>query len=58
MNEILGARLATIHNLFYYHVLMAELRDAIAADTLPAYVARFRSRPGPHARIVSFPQAL
>ena len=44
VNEILGARLATIHNLFYYHVLMKEeLRDAIAAGTLPAYVARFRS---------------
>jgi len=43
VNEILGARLATIHNLFYYHALMAELRDAVAADTLPAYVARFRS---------------
>ncbi len=43
VNEILGARLATIHNLFYYHQLMAELRDAIAADTLPACVARFRS---------------
>ena len=43
VNEILGARLATIHNLYYYHVLMAELRDAIAAGTLPAYVARFRS---------------
>jgi queuine tRNA-ribosyltransferase len=43
VNEILGARLATIHNLFYYHQLMAELRDAVAADALPAYVARFRS---------------
>ena len=43
VNEILGARLATIHNLYYYHVLMAELRDAVAAGTLPAYVARFRS---------------
>jgi queuine tRNA-ribosyltransferase len=42
VNEILGARLATVHNLFYYHTLMAELRDAIAADALPAYVARFR----------------
>jgi queuine tRNA-ribosyltransferase len=41
-NEILGARLATIHNLFYYQELMAGLRDAIAADTLPAHVARFR----------------
>ena len=43
MNEILGARLATIHNLFYYHQLLAELRQAVAADALPAYVARFRA---------------
>jgi queuine tRNA-ribosyltransferase len=43
VNEILGARLATVHNLFYYHQLMTELRDAVAADALPAYVARFRS---------------
>ena len=40
-NEILGARLATIHNLHYYLTLMAELRDAIAADGLPAYAAQF-----------------
>jgi len=31
VNEILGARLATIHNLHYYHLLMTELREAIAA---------------------------
>jgi len=43
VNEILGARLATIHNLFYYQTLMAEMRDAIAADALPAYAERFRS---------------
>jgi len=43
VNEILGARLATMHNLFYYQVLMAELRAAIEADALPAYAARFRS---------------
>ncbi len=43
VGEILGARLATIHNLFYYHALMAELREAVASDTLPAYSARFRS---------------
>ena len=41
-NEILGARLATIHNLYYYQQLMAGLRDAIAADRLPDHVARFR----------------
>ena len=41
LNEILGARLATIHNLFYYQTLMADLRTAVAADVLPAYVERF-----------------
>ncbi len=43
VNEILGARLATIHNLFYYHQLMAELREAIAGGTLSAYVLRFKA---------------
>jgi queuine tRNA-ribosyltransferase len=42
-NEILGARLATIHNLRYYLTLMAELRDAIAGDRLPAFVAAFHA---------------
>ncbi|MFO1361761.1 MAG: tRNA guanosine(34) transglycosylase Tgt [Burkholderiales bacterium] len=40
-NEILGARLATLHNLFYYLALMRELREAIAAGRLDAYGARF-----------------
>src|SRR4029079_491170 len=43
VSEILGARLATVHTLFYYQVLMAELRAAIEADALAAYAARFRS---------------
>jgi len=43
VNEMLGARLNTIHNLHYYLSLLAELRDAIAAGTLPAYVQRFES---------------
>ncbi len=33
-NEMLGARLNTIHNLHYYQDLMRELRQAIAAGTL------------------------
>jgi queuine tRNA-ribosyltransferase len=37
-NEILGARLNTIHNLHYYQDLMRELRHAIEAG----HVARFR----------------
>ncbi|MEO8508183.1 MAG: tRNA guanosine(34) transglycosylase Tgt [Betaproteobacteria bacterium] len=51
VNEILGARLATVHNLFYYQQLMAELRDAVAADALSAYVTRFRSD---RARVLEF----
>jgi len=45
--EILGARLATIHNLYYYQHLMSELRQAIAEQRLAAYVAEFyRKRAG------------
>ncbi|HET6906798.1 MAG TPA: tRNA guanosine(34) transglycosylase Tgt [Rhodanobacteraceae bacterium] len=40
-NEILGAQLATIHNLHFYLRLMSELREAIAAGKLGDYVARF-----------------
>jgi queuine tRNA-ribosyltransferase len=43
VNEILGARLATIHNLHYYLTLTAELREAIENGVLDAYVARFRA---------------
>jgi queuine tRNA-ribosyltransferase len=41
VNEILGARLNTIHNLHYYLTLAAELRAAIAEDRLPAHAAAF-----------------
>jgi queuine tRNA-ribosyltransferase len=36
-NEILGARLNTIHNLAYYHDLMRELREAIEARRLESF---------------------
>jgi len=39
-NEILGARLNTIHNLHYYLELMRELRAAIEAGNLAATAAR------------------
>jgi queuine tRNA-ribosyltransferase len=39
-NEILGARLNTIHNLHYYLGLMRELRAAIEAGTLAQTAAR------------------
>jgi queuine tRNA-ribosyltransferase len=39
-NEILGARLNTLHNLHYYQELMCTLRGAIEAGTLAATAAR------------------
>jgi queuine tRNA-ribosyltransferase len=39
-NEILGARLNTIHNLHYYLQLMRELREAIAVEQLAEVAAR------------------
>jgi queuine tRNA-ribosyltransferase len=41
INEILGARLATIHNLHYYLNLMQEMRDAIEAGSFAAFQVRF-----------------
>jgi queuine/archaeosine tRNA-ribosyltransferase len=38
-NEILGARLATIHNLHYFLDLIAGIRRAIEEDRLPQYKA-------------------
>jgi len=46
VNEILGARLNTLHNLHYYHTLMRELREAIAAGGLEDYLAAFREARG------------
>ena len=40
-NEILGSRLMTIHNLRYYQILMAGLREAIEKDTLSSFVDDF-----------------
>jgi len=47
VGEILGARLNTLHNLFYYQALMQELRTAISLGKLNSYVAEFhRARAG------------
>ena len=40
-NEILGARLNTIHNLHYYQTLMRGLREAVAQHRLEGFVADF-----------------
>ena len=42
-NEILGARLNTLHNLHYYLELMAGLREAIEAGGLAAFRQRFEA---------------
>jgi len=39
--EMLGSRLNTIHNLYYYLSLMQGLRDAIEAQSLDAFVKQF-----------------
>lgn len=46
VNEILGARLNTIHNLTWYHELMTGLRSAIRAGTLAGFVRDFREKQG------------
>ena len=47
-NEILGARLASVHNLHYYQSLMRGLRQAIEQKTLDDFVEKFycKRRPG------------
>jgi queuine tRNA-ribosyltransferase len=42
--EILGARLNSLHNLHYYHHLMAGLRKAIETRGLDAFVKDFYAR--------------
>jgi len=44
--EILGARLNTIHNLFYYQTLMAEMRAALEAGTFEQYRVQFARERG------------
>ncbi len=41
IGEMLGARLATIHNLTYYGSLLRELREAILAGVLEEFVDTF-----------------
>ena len=42
--EILGSMLNTIHNLRYYQILTAEIREAIETDQFTAFVARFKAQ--------------
>jgi queuine tRNA-ribosyltransferase len=48
INEILGARLNTIHNLHYYQILMSEIRDAISHNRFAEFALEFsRARNSP-----------
>ncbi len=40
-NEILGARLNTIHNLYYYQDLMAQMREAISCNNFAEFKQEF-----------------
>jgi queuine tRNA-ribosyltransferase len=50
-NEILGARLNTIHNLHYYLTLMARIRAALESGQFAAFRQQFLA--GPEARPAS-----
>jgi queuine tRNA-ribosyltransferase len=43
VNEILGARLNTLHNLHYYQRFMRDIREAIARQRFGEFAARARS---------------
>ena len=45
-NEILGARLNTIHNLHYYQSLMRDIRQAVEKQKLDEFCADFYARRG------------
>lgn len=42
VNEILGARLNTIHNLYYYQQLMRDIRAAIDLNRYAEFIEQFR----------------
>ena len=44
--EILGSRLNTLHNLYYYQQLMREIRSAIEQDRIDDYAKDFYARQG------------
>jgi queuine tRNA-ribosyltransferase len=46
INEILGARLNTIHNLHYYQQLMQGIRAAIEAGQFAEFVEKFHAKRG------------
>ncbi len=51
--EILGARLNTLHNLYYYQQLMASMRTAIEASLMDNFVKQFYDQRNKAIPIVS-----
>jgi queuine tRNA-ribosyltransferase len=51
--EMLGARLNTIHNLFYYLQLMQQLREAITHHCLETFVAEFYAQRGQNVPLLA-----
>ncbi|WP_405242673.1 tRNA guanosine(34) transglycosylase Tgt [Lentisalinibacter salinarum] len=45
-NEMLGPRLATLHNLHFYQRLMSDIRAALEAGTFGAFATEFLARHG------------
>jgi len=43
IHEILGSRLNTLHNLYYYQQLMSEIRSAIETGRFAEYVQEFQA---------------
>lgn len=43
INEMLGAHLNTVHNLFYYQQLMSGIRDAIESKRFEEYAQEFQA---------------
>ena len=56
-NEILGARLATIHNLYYYQSLMQGLRQAIEQKRLDDFVEKFYCKRRQNKTVLDEPEA-
>src|SRR5690349_11585580 len=54
-NEILGARLNTLHNLHYYQRLMRRMREAIEAGRFDAWAGEFLA--GPEGQVRAEPEA-
>jgi queuine tRNA-ribosyltransferase len=45
-NEMLGAQLNTIHNLFYYQELMSNIRDALSKNSFNQFLLEFYGKQG------------